>query len=178
VSTDNPYQSPAGQYGANQPTWQNQPPIDVGLARQIPIVAILMIVQGVLEILVSFGLVAMAFFLPQQIVNDPNALPPNFEPGTFTKMITGVYVGLGAVLFIIGALKIFAGIQNYSYRGRILGVIGLVSGMGAIFGCYCLPTAIALMIYGLIVYLNSGSERAFALGTQGYTREQIRAFLG
>jgi hypothetical protein len=38
---------------------------------------------------------------------------------------------------------------------------------------FCAPTAIALLIFGLIIYLNADVQRAFELGEQGATPDQI-----
>ena len=56
---------------------------------------------------------------------------------------------------------------------------GLVHHMTAlsiltIAGCYCLPTAIGLFIYGLIVLLNPSVKRAFEMGEQGYSANKIQ----
>ena len=44
----------------------------------------------------------------------------------------------------------------------------------SIAGCYCLPTAIGLFVYGLIVLLNEPVKRAFAMGEQGRTAAEIQ----
>ena len=89
-------------------------------------------------------------------------------------VIGGIYILIGGLLLGVGGLNIVAGIKNLKYRGRTLGITALSLGGLAIFGCYCAPTAIGLLIYGLIIYLNQDVSRAFAMGEQGATPEQIK----
>ena len=51
----------------------------------------------------------------------------------------------------------------------------LISSVASMFTGYCAPTAIALLIYGLIIYLNDDVRRAFEMGEQGYPPEHIKA---
>jgi hypothetical protein len=155
---ENPYQSPQTSSGELAVSPHG------GLARQIPIVAILLMVQGGLELLMGalyaiFG-GTVALYAQQEAVRSGMALGG----------VSGMMGGAGVVA---GALHAIAGWQNYLFRRRWLGVIGLVTGLGSILTCYCFPTALLLMIYGLVVYLNAGSSWAFALGRRGMSREQI-----
>jgi hypothetical protein len=43
--------------------------------------------------------------------------------------------------------------------------------------CYCLPTSLGLMIYGLIVMFQPDVAQAFALADDGMPAEEIRARL-
>jgi hypothetical protein len=167
---ENPYQSP-----------QSMTPVPAaagtgGRARQIPTVAILLMVQGGLELLmggfyVLFGGV-FAFMAVNPDVGQVNANPP-FEPQVFGWLIVGIYAAMGLGAFAVAVLKLFAGWRNYSFRGRNWGIAALVSGVASAVTCYCFPTALALMIYGLIVYLNPQSAAAFACAAQGQPRDQI-----
>jgi hypothetical protein len=51
----------------------------------------------------------------------------------------------------------------------------MVIGMGSVLSCYCAPTGIALLVYGLIVYLNPAVKLAFEMGAQGIPASQILA---
>jgi hypothetical protein len=66
-----------------------------------------------------------------------------------------------------------AGIRNYKFRGRTLGLIALGGGMVTVMTCYCAPTAIGLGVYGLITYLNPEVAQAFAMGEAGTSRDDI-----
>jgi hypothetical protein len=145
--------------------------------RQITVVAILMIVQGSLEIVLGLifavggpALLSFGSLSPGR----SGATPP---PGEMMTMMYGLYIGMGVVAFIIGVLKIVAGIRNLKYRGRTLGIVALASGAVALVTCYCFPTGLGLLIYGLIVYVNSSSGKAFELGEQGMSPSEIKQTL-
>jgi hypothetical protein len=84
---------------------------------------------------------------------------------------------LGLLLLLPGALKIWAGILNRKYRGRVMGMVALVSGILMLAPSVCnwlaAPTWIALLVYGMVVYLNQDVRAAFRLGRRGYTVDQI-----
>jgi hypothetical protein len=168
---ENPYQSPQPLSGELASSAQGG-----GLAGQIPVVAILLMVQGGLEVLmaglylVSGG--AVAFVAANQGFDQMKGNPP-LSPQAFGWLMVVTYAVLAIAAFAVAALKIFAGWRNYSFRGRIWGMAALVSGMASVVTCYCFPTALLLMIYGLIVYLNPQSAWAFELGDRGQPRDQI-----
>ena len=89
-------------------------------------------------------------------------------------MMLAVYGSMGLVSLVIGVLGIWAGIRMLKFRGRTLGIVALSSGLLSIAGCYCLPTAIGLFVYGLIVLLNEPVKRAFVMGEQGRTAAEIQ----
>lgn len=156
---ENPYQAPQSLPGESAAAARGG-----GLARQVPIVAILLMVQGGLEVLVGgvfllFG-GTMAVFATQEAV----------QQGMF---FGGVSTVMGIVGIAAGVLQAVAGWQNYFFRRRWLGLAALIAGLGSAFTCYCFPTALVLMLYGLIVYCSRQSSWAFALGRQGLSRERI-----
>jgi len=156
-----PYESPKHDTPPSGP-----PPRKPGPVKHVPIVAVLMIVQGALEALLGllfliFGPVALSGAMAQG-----GSEPPP------------VFVGVLAIflaLFLLASagLLIFAGIRNLKYRSRTLGLVALAVGALSSITCYCAPTALGLLIYGLIVYLNGDVRRAFELGEQGATSDEI-----
>ena len=76
---------------------------------------------------------------------------------------------------IAGLLRLYAGIQNFRFRGRTLGIISFSVGLFSMLGCYCAPTSIGVFVYGLIVYLNPAVKAAFEMGEQGMNGDQILA---
>ncbi|MBC7964884.1 MAG: hypothetical protein H7Z17_03070 [Fuerstia sp.] len=84
------------------------------------------------------------------------------------------YGGMGLVSFVTGVLGIWAGIRMLSFRGRTFGIVAVSLGLLSLFGCYCLPTAIGLFAYGLIVLLNPSVKRAFEIAEQGYKPNEIQ----
>ncbi len=152
------------------------------MANQIPVVAILMIVQGALELLMAGLLYFAAIFLPtlfDQMQQNP-AFGPAARPEDREMMRTLVpliYGSMGTAALIAGVLHLIAGIRNVSYRGRTIGLVALFLGLVSIGTCYCAPTTIGLTVYGLIVYFNAQSVRAFELGQQGLRSAEIRDVL-
>lgn len=155
---ENPYQSP--QSAGAEPAAA----AGGGLARQIPVVAILLMVQGGLEVLMGGFFVVfggtMAMYAQQEAV----------RPGMAMGGVSGAMGGAG---LIAGLLHVVAGWQNYFFRKRWLGVAALFTGLGSLFTCYCFPTSVLLMVYGLIVYFSARSSWAFRCGQTGMPREQI-----
>ncbi len=134
---------------------------------QVTVVAILLIIEGALELLVAFILLIGGPAMMLQLDRQGADTPPAF---------VGLIVSIFGVLALAAAvLKIVAGIKNLKYRGRTLGIVAMASGGLTMFTCYCAPTAIVLLIYGLIVYLNADVARAFEQGEQGWSPDQIKA---
>jgi len=172
---ENPYQSPEepctppGGLPPMEP--DRRPP---GLVGHVRVVAILMLVQGALEVFAAFGLGVMAIVMPrmmeadfQHAANAPQ-LPPNFF-----WIFTVEFGVMAAAALIAAMLHIAAGLRNYRFRGRVLGIVALAGGLLTFFTCYCLPTAICLSIYGLIVYLNRSVSDAFCMGESGCSSSEI-----
>jgi hypothetical protein len=141
------------------------------VASQVPIVAVLMMVQGALEgvlglFLVIAGPLLFAFLRTSPSPSSGGELPPAF--------LSVVYVVMGLSLVALAVLRFVAAIRNLRYRGRTLGIVCLCSGALTVLSCYCTPTAAALMVYGLIVYLNEQTARAFAMAEQGIPPEEVR----
>jgi hypothetical protein len=179
---ENPYQSPENSADfvsdrAGSPFGDHVPG---GKASHVPIVAILMMVQGGLEVLFAGYVMAMGVFMAVFVGSAAAAQPPPAQgppPEMVGWVMGGVYLVFGAALMAGAILKLVAGYRNYRFRGRILGLAAMLSGLATAFGCFCFPTALALLIYGLIVYLDQQTLYAFQLGEQGQTPEQIRSHL-
>ncbi len=173
ISNFNPYESPNPIESPATDSAAIPPPQSVGWVKHVRIVSALMIAQGSLDLLMGAGLIAMGAFvgfgMRNIVANDPefqrNAPPPD---AMFTLMSWG-YIAVGVVTSLIGAVNIFAGIRNWMFKGRILGMVAMFLGLGASFTCYCLPTSVGILVYGLIVYLNPAVIRAFQMRAEGYT---------
>ena len=146
----------------------------------VQVVAILMMVQGALEALVGLGLVALGGFFPamMQMEMDQGQAGPQPMPAEMSWMMLIIYGGMGLLVLIAAGLHIFAGIRNYKFRGRVLGLVALGGGMVTVMTCYCAPTAIALGVYVLITYLNPEVVQAFAMGKAERSKEDILAVFG
>jgi RsiW-degrading membrane proteinase PrsW (M82 family) len=150
------------------------------MVRQVRLVAVLSIVQGGLECLAGVLYVAMGplmrTFLDAALEQQARegGMRPQLPPAFATWMAV-VYALLGLAALAVGALRIVAGIRGLKYRGRILGIVSFAVGVASFFTCYCAPTSLALMVYGLIVYLNADVGRAFEMAKGGASADQIRA---
>jgi hypothetical protein len=103
-------------------------------------------------------------------------MPPENGPPTevFFWTMTVTYGVMAAAAVIVAVLHITAGVRNYRFRGRVLGIVALVGGAaGTLLTCYCIPTGFALGIYGLIVYLNRSVSEAFRMGESGRASSDI-----
>ncbi len=145
--------------------------------RHIKIVAILLMVEGGLEALMGIflcvmGPVMMAFM---------NAAPPPTTSGAGAppppELFGAIYITMGVATLLAGILKIVGGIRNVSFKSRTLGFVALGSSLLSFASCYCIPTAIALGVYGLIVYVNERSAQAFKMAETGMSPDQIVAQL-
>ncbi len=144
--------------------------------RQIKVVAILLIVEGGLEALMGIFLCVMG---PVMMALISSAPPPaaGAGPAPPPELFGALYIGMGVVTLIAGILKIVGGIRNVSLKSRTLGFVALGSGILSFMSCYCILPALALGIYGLIVYLNDKSAQAFKMAESGMPPDQIMAQL-
>jgi hypothetical protein len=150
--------------------------------KRVPLVSILLMVQGGLEIAVGIMLAVLAVAI--YVMKDSPGMQQNFpqpQQGSpnnvdIPLVLTALYLGVGVSMLALGNLKALAGWKNRNYRGRVLGICALLSSPLSFLTCYCLPTGIALMIYGISVYRNADVKEAFILGEQGYAPEQIQDF--
>src|SRR5690348_108319 len=92
-------------------------------------------------------------------------------------MIQGLgefFLALAAIFLIPGVLHVWAGVLNLKYRGRGLGYWALwVGGVVGSNLVICFPTALGLLIYGLMVYGRPEVVEAFEMGEAGSSPEEI-----
>jgi uncharacterized membrane protein HdeD (DUF308 family) len=172
---ENPYASPQDTSAAGQPEFGAS-----RLVRHVGILAVLMMVQGAFELIMGVVLAAagpLMFYGFQQAGAAPggNVAPGAAMPGNAPLLFLVSYVALGLATMFVGALRIFTGIRNLKFRGRVLGMVSLSLGVVSMLSCYCAPTSIALFVYGLIVYLNSDVATAFEMAEQGVSPKEIKA---
>ena len=150
------------------------------MVHHVMALSILMIVQGALGALIGIGAGAMALVVPA-IMKAQSGFPqrpgmnPQPMPQEMEWFLLAIYVGIGVILLSIGGIGIWAGIRLMKFRGRTLGIVALSTGLLAIFSCYCLPTAIGLFVYGLIVLVNPQVKQAFEMGEQGRSPAEIQS---
>jgi hypothetical protein len=173
----NPYS--VQDYGAPVTSLAGQPVLNRSIIVQIRVIAILMIVHGSLCVFLGIGLAIMSVFLPSLIIAQQQKMPPQpngVTPPQMQIMLVAVYGGMAAAGIIPGLLQIVAGIANLRLKGRVFGIVALVSGMLSVGTCYCTPTAVGLLVYGLIIYLNETTKQVFALGREGKTWREIEEY--
>ncbi len=142
--------------------------------RQIKIVAILLMVEGGLESLMGIFLCVMG---PVMMAILNSAPPPSSGSAPPPEWLGGIYIAMGVATLLGGVIKVIGGIRNVSFKGRTLGFIALGSGILSFASCYCIPFALGLGIYGIIVYVNEKSAQAFQMGESGMPPDQILAQL-
>lgn len=170
----NPFSSPAPSYGLAQPGHDKRQP-GLGYVRQIPILGIVTIVQGVLLALMAlictgYG-IFFAFFFEEII---PEADRAQMQAGAPPLEIIGaIAIGIGVFIFIISALNFIAGIRALRYRGRRFIIVTWFLGLIASLTMYCAPTSIGLAIWGLIVFFNPAVKSAFDMVENGMDKKEV-----
>lgn len=136
--------------------------------RQVTVVSILMIVQGSLQVLMGGVYTVMGPVMMGIMSSAPTRPAPGGpDPETLMAGISIFYVVAGVLTLAAGVTQIIAGIRALKFRGRTMGIVAACLNLLSFGTCYCLPTGLGVMIYGLIVFLNAQSKRAFELGERG-----------
>src|SRR5262245_1913895 len=144
------------------------------MVSQVPVVGILMIVNGSLAGILGLGLAFMGPFIFSIAAMEgrPGGMRPDEK--SVVTLISIVYLVIGLLVLTAGALNIIAGIRALSYRGRGFVLTALFFNILPLFTCYCSPTSLALMIYGLIVMFQQDVAKAFAMGDEGVPAQSIK----
>lgn len=138
-----------------------------GGVQNVRLVAWLMIAQGVLEGMLAFCFAIWAVLQYFVIAQPGRGELPNEG---FMPILT--LLGMAAVL-IPSILHIWAGILNLSFQAHTFGIIALFSGLLSSVSVFCAPTGLALLVLGLIVYLQSDTREAFQQAEAGKSPEAI-----
>jgi hypothetical protein len=127
---------------------------------QVRTLGILMIVQGTLA--AALGVIYL-IAAPGVWVIGPmlrGSLPGSDDEG-FLVFATTVYLVLGIPVLIAGIMNVAAGVRILNTRGRIFAIVALFTNIIPLFTCYCTPTSLGLMIYGLIILFQADVAGAF-----------------
>jgi hypothetical protein len=126
----------------------------------------------------GLGLAAMGVFLPalsrMKEFKEAQATD-EMPPEQFFWVFGGIYLAIGVVALASGILRIVAGVQNYRFKSRILGLVSIIVGVAPVFTCYCAPSAIGMLVYGLIIHLDPAVVAAFKMVAEGKTAGQVLA---
>jgi hypothetical protein len=79
----------------------------------------------------------------------------------------------GLAVSFNGALRVLAGALSVFFRARAFGISTLIIGLLSTVTCLCLPTSVALCIYGLRVYLSQDVRRAYAMRAHGASVDDV-----
>jgi MFS family permease len=147
---------------------------------QVRIIGILMIVNGVLCILYGFVLMAMGPFMQSVFAMQGAQAPPQQQAQIqqmqqMMKIFVWVYAALGIANAAGGIVNIAAGIPAMRYRRRTFVIVGLLANVATFASCYCLPTSLGLMIWGLIVMFQKETAEAFRMGDAGRSVDEIKS---
>jgi hypothetical protein len=86
----------------------------------------------------------------------------NAEVALFTETsLVIAFIILGAVHLGVGALQGLAAYRLWRHRSRGLGFAALLAGLLLVVGCYCTPSAIVVLVWGLIVLLDAAVAERF-----------------
>jgi hypothetical protein len=143
------------------------------MVQQVQIVCILQIVNGVLVSLMGL-LLCLAGPMLFAVISAEKKGNLDAEDQMFLSIMSIFYVVFGLLVLIPGLLNIIAPIRAMTFRGRTLWAIALFSNAVPVFTCYCAPTSIAIMVFGLIVFFNEEVAQAFKLGAEGLPPAEIR----
>lgn len=144
---------------------------------QVTIIGILMIVNGSLCVLYGILLIFMGPFMSSMF--NIQGAPPQAQPQVqqmqqMVQVISVVYIVLGAASALAGIMNIAGGIAALRFRSRGFVITALFFNAAAFGTCYCLPTSLGLMIWGLIVMFQRDVAHAFSLGASGYNADEIK----
>jgi hypothetical protein len=128
---------------------------------QVKIVGILMLIHGIFVCLMG-GLVAAMGPIILLAPGGPGGPPP---------FVAVIYIAIGTVVLACGVIQAIAGYRVMYFRNRMFALVALFSNLLPMLTCYCAPTGIAMMIYGLIVLFNSDVARGFEMVAGGATPE-------
>ena len=130
--------------------------------------------QGGLEIVVALAVFIVGLYVPAYLelldwIDQFDGTDSTYRGSA--NPLTGphgfwalVICGLALLVFAGGCLRIVAARKNRKFRGRPLGIASLCMGMSSIVTVICAPTALALLIWGLIIYVNPSVKAAFKEG--------------
>ena len=142
------------------------------MVSQVPIIGILMIVNGVLCILYGIVQMAMGPFMQSIFAMQGAQMPPEAkvqmqQMQQMMGWMVWVYIALGTLNAVAGLINIVGGIPAMRYRSRTFVIVALFTNVLTFASCYCLPTSLGLMIWGLIVMFQKDATEAFKMGTAG-----------
>ncbi len=117
--------------------------------RHVPVLGILMMVQGAMTLGMALLLLMYGAFTALALGD----LPPSDDPAqaAISSIMLGGMVGMGLMHLPAGVMQLLAGWRVRTFHSRWLAIGSIWLGLSTVFGCYCLPTALAMIVYGSVV---------------------------
>ncbi|QDS94191.1 hypothetical protein FF011L_29690 [Roseimaritima multifibrata] len=104
------------------------------------------------------------------------ALIAQVEPDEEMWMVVGVYGVIASGLFLIGTLQMLAGWKAIQFRNPFWVYTGFGALSLGLFTCYCTPTSLGLLIWGVILMVHNDVKYAFELGKTMNRTEVLAVF--
>jgi len=102
---------------------------------------------------------------------------PTRDDGPPPEIMAGLIGGTMLVMMlgqlVPGVLQLIGGWYMRKFRYRALAVGALLSGVMSVIGCYCLPTSVLLIIWGLIVLFDESVAKRFTAATADADRDAV-----
>ncbi|WP_153557383.1 hypothetical protein [Roseimaritima sediminicola] len=156
----NPYAMPSdapppGLSDPSQPHYSSQ-------VQQIMPWGIVTMVNGALYSLLGLGLLILPVVLvaTEEIDRDE------------AWILSAVYGVFGLGLLTCGLLQLFGGWRAIHFRSYGLSITAAVAAGLGVFTCYCAPTGLGVIVWGLILLLNSDVRYAYEL-RKSHSREEV-----
>ncbi|HZT81832.1 MAG TPA: hypothetical protein VFA26_16520 [Gemmataceae bacterium] len=143
------------------------------MVNHVKTVAILMIVQGALTSLMGLLYTVMGPTLFALMKMDKSASPPGGPDAVMMTIMPVFYIVVGLFILASGVLNLVGGLRAMKFQNRTFVIVALFTNIAPLITCYCAPTGIGLMIYGLIVLFQSDVALAFQMRADGWSVEEI-----
>jgi len=131
---------------------------------QVPLFGIALMVHG--GLVLGLGLLVTAYggFLLEAFASMDAPQPTPDDPGAamLPDFLVGSMAAVGLANTLVGALQLWAGWRIRVYRSRGLGLAALCSGLITVVGCYCAPTSLGMLVWGLVILLSGDVADRFA----------------
>ncbi|HJL15673.1 MAG TPA: B-box zinc finger protein [Sandaracinaceae bacterium LLY-WYZ-13_1] len=129
---------------------------------QVPLFGIALMVHGALVLGLGLFAVVYSLFLVDAFAGlDPAATSGDPGMRLLPDLLVGSMLGIGSLNTFAGALQLWAGFGLRKYRGRWLGILSLAFGLVTVLSCYCAPTALGMLVWGLVILLGGDVAERF-----------------
>jgi len=125
----------------------------------VPILGIVMIVHGLLMGGMGLYLLVFGGFFAQSLAESPPADAPDDPLGA---VMVGAFSVIGVAHLLPAALQVWAGVRLRSFRSRALALTVLALGLLTVLGCYCSPSSLGLLTWGVVVLTRDDVSARFA----------------